>query len=712
MILRIALLIMSFIGLSSAVAAQDVQPQTTLIADAVEVTTSNVLIARGNVEVFRGTQRLTATSITYDPSTEQLTLEGPLKLQDGPDTTIVADGGVLDFALRDGILETARLVLNKHLQLSAVQLNRTGDRYTQLYKTTASSCRICGDDSPPLWQIRAKRVIHDTEAQQLYFDNAQLRVLGVPVLFVPRLRLPDPTLDRATGFLIPRIQSNSLLGTGLKLPYFIRIGDHKDLTLTPYVSPETNTLEFRYRQAFRTGRIEFNGAMSNDTLEPDENRFYLFGAGSFGLGRGYVLTFDIEATSDDSYLTQYGYSTKDRLDSEIAVSRTERNRYFGGGLILYDSLRSGEVQAFLPTVVTDVTYEQRYFPASLGGEIRTSLSAHTHWRSSDSTTSGEGRDVSRIQGDAHWLKTAHLGSGLLLDTKLGFAFELFDTQQDDVFEGQEARALPQAAIALRYPLTKTNARGVRHFVEPTMQVTWTGGNPLNLANDESTRVDFDEGNLFALSRFPEVDRREHGAVFATGVHWARFDPAGWESSLTIGKLYREEVQDDFSVTSGLDGSNSDTLVAGQIKSQGGWAISGRGVFDEAFNFSKAEIRGDWFGPNGSLGGSYLWLVDDETENRSTAISEITLVGARRVHRHWTLSGSWAYDLEDDRTPNIGLGLGYQNECVRANLSLSTVFSTSSSVEPVTNFGFTIELLGFGAQTRDESYNRTCTSTAS
>lgn len=711
MILRALVLLLCLSVLPRQPHAQEAPP-TTLIADVVEVTAADVLIASGNVEVFRGTQRLTATSITYDPGTEQLVFEGPLTLQDGDDTTIVASGGALDKDLRNGVLDSARMVLDQHLQLSSVQLNRTEGRFTQLYKTTASSCRICGDNSPPLWQIRAKRVIHDTEAQQLYFDNAQLRVLGVPVLYVPRLRLPDPTLDRATGFLIPRVQSNSLLGTGLKLPYFIKIGDHKDLTVTPYWSPQTKTVELRYRQAFRTGRIDFNGAISDDTLLPDENRYYLFGGGTFGLGRGYVLNFDIEATSDNDYLTQYGYSGKDRLDSAITVSRTSRNRYFQSGVILYDSLRSGEVQAFLPTVVADATYERRIFPERFGGEIRTSLAAHTHWRSSDSRVSGEGRDVTRIQGDAHWLRTAPIGGGLLLDTKLGFAFELFDTQQDETFEGQEARALPQAALALRYPLTKTTSEGVRHFLEPALQITWTGGNALNLANDESTRVDFDEGNLFALSRFPEVDRREHGAVLAAGLHWARFDPNGWESSLTVGKLYRGDAQDDFSATSGLDGVSSDTLVAGQIKSQSGWAFSGRGVFDEAFNFSKAEIRGDWAGPKGSLGGSYLWLIEDDDESRDNAISEITLLGSRRLHRHWTVSGSWAYDLEDNRTPNVGLGFGYRNECIQANLSLTTVFSTSSSVEPVTNIGFTIELLGFGAQTRDESYHRSCTSTAS
>ena len=101
-----------------------------------------------------------------------------------------------------------------------------------------------------------KRVIHDQQERQLYFHDAQFRVLDTPILYLPRLRLPDPTLKRATGFLIPSITARPTLGFGVKVPYFIRLGDHADLTLTPFIATKTATLEYRYRQAFRTGNIE------------------------------------------------------------------------------------------------------------------------------------------------------------------------------------------------------------------------------------------------------------------------------------------------------------------------------------------------------------------------------------------------------------------------------------------------------------------------
>ena len=147
-------------------------------------------------------------------------------------------------------------------------MQRTDARYNQLYKASVTSCRICEDGRPPLWQIRAERLIHDQQERQLYFENAQLRVLDVPVFYLPRLRLPDPTVERATGFLTPSVVNSSLLGTGVEAPYFIRLGDHRDLTLAPFWATNSRRLGFRYRQAFRRGEIEFNGAVADDDFSP------------------------------------------------------------------------------------------------------------------------------------------------------------------------------------------------------------------------------------------------------------------------------------------------------------------------------------------------------------------------------------------------------------------------------------------------------------
>lgn len=689
----------------TAGAQQGTPPAAVLVADQVFLTRDRTLVAQGNVEAFQGETRLRARTISYNQTTGALTIEGPIVISEGENTLILADAAELDPDLQNGLLRGARLILNQQLQLAANQINRVDGRYSQLYKTAVTSCKVCEDGRAPLWQIRAKRVIHDKLEQQLYFDEASFHIRNVPIFYLPRLRLPDPTLARATGFLQPSIRTTSQLGTGFKLPYFIKLGEHRDLTLSPYLSSATRTLEFRYRQAFRSGRIQFDGAYTRDDQRPGETRGYLFGVGRFDLARDYVLEFGIETTSDPAYLKDYGYSAKDRLSSQITVSRARRDAYVRASIYNFESLRDTEVNDELPTIVLDGDYERRLFPSGIGGELRMRIQAHSHRRTSDADIIG--RDVARLHGEVKWLRRMTFGNGLVADGQIGASFNAFDIVQDSSFAQNHSDIVPAAAIALRYPMIRRGRGGVSQLLEPIAQIGWSGGNRLAIPNDESTRVEFDEGNLLSLSRFPRPDRRERHAVAAIGVNWSRFDPTGWDAHLTIGQVLREKSDLEFTTTSGLAGTSSDFLLAGQIKTAQGLSLTGRGLFDDNFQFAKAELRGDWDFTRGRLGGSYVWLDADPAEDRTQAVSEIALDGDYRINRQWTASADWRFDVADDRAASAGLGLTYNNECVSVDLSVNRRYSTSTSVEPSTNIGFNIGLRGFAASNGTERYVRSC-----
>ena len=684
-----------------------------LVADDIQITSDRRLIATGNVEAFQGQTRLTAGSITYDPNTGSLTLTGPITIDDGDGVRILADQAELGRDMQNGLLLGARLVLNEQLQLAAAQINRVNGRYTQLYKTVVSSCKVCANDPrPPLWQIRAKRVVHDKEARQLYFDEAQLRIRNVPVLYLPRLRLPDPTQDRATGFLIPELHSDSRLGTGIKVPYFIRLGARRDLTLAPYLSNNTRTLEFRYREAFRRGRIAIEGAISDDDLQPDDSRGYLFAGGRFDLNRDFRLQFDIEAVSDDAYLADYDYFDRDRLDSQIQISRARRDEFIRLSYINYKSLRDDEDDDVLPTDVVEALYERRFFPRALGGEIRLSSEAHVHQRKSsldfDANLDGvvDGRDVLRLNVEAEWLRTFQMG-GLQMQTRLGIVGGAYQITDDATTPDNDSELVPTAAVTFRYPLVKRGNGRVRQVLEPIAQLAWIGGDSLNIPNEESTRAEFDEGNLLSLSRFPSTDRRERGWTAALGATWSRSDPDGWSLSLTGAQILRRDAEPDFTVSSGLSGSNSDFLLAGQMRLSGGLAVSARTLFDEQFDITKAELRGDWSNNRVDIGGSYVWIDEDPAINQLAPIGEITLDGAYRIDRFWTASLDMRYDIEEKRAATAAAGLTYENECVRIGVSINRSLADSTTIEPSTSLGLTVSLLGFSANTGERTEVRAC-----
>ncbi|MCT4555773.1 MAG: LPS assembly protein LptD [Pelagimonas sp.] len=686
-----------------------------LVADSVQVENDQLLIASGNVEALQGDLRLTASRIIYDRSTDSLSIEGPIRVIDAAGNILIAEAATLDSGLQNGLLRGARMVMDQQLQLAAVQARRAEGRYTALSKVAVTSCQVCGKNQTPLWQIRARRVVHDQQERQLYFDDAQLRVLDVPIFWLPRMRLPDPSLKRARGFLIPSFRSTSLLGFGLRLPYFIPLGDHRDLTLTPYLSPKTRTLEFRYRQAFRAGRLSVQGALSSDQLRPDEMRGYLFAEGAFALRGGVDLDFDLKAVTDESYLSDYDITRADRLDSRLGLTRVRRDDLLQAQLIHYESLRISEDNDTQPTITANLRYTKRHFSANLPGEFRASTEGHWHYRysstpfdSADSDTDVDGRDVGRINAELSWRNRWTLPGGLRAGISTHLWLDRYATRQDNTVDADVARATTGAAIELRYPFVRQGPGGARSLLEPVVQYGWVSGSRPGNPNDESTRVEFDEANLLSLSRFPAADRREHGATLAAGLRWMHQAPAGWSAALTLGRIWRDDPDDAFSRSSGLAGTESDWLIAGRFAHQTGLNLVARGLLDSENRFSKAEARVGWDNQRVDLSASYLLLVTDTDEDRDQAQSEWSFDGNYRFDRHWTGSTEWRYDLADRRLDRVGLGLQYRNECVQVDFGVSREYASSTNLAPSTDFDLTVALKGFGTSGSDKEYRRTCT----
>lgn len=681
------------------------QDRATLVSDQLEIAGDTRLIASGNVEIFFRGDRLRASRIVYDQASDRLLIDGPITLTDeAGKTLIMASAADLSADLTEGILDSARLVLNQQLQIAATRMMRVAGRYTALDRVVASSCQVCAEHPVPLWEIRARRVVHDQQERQIFFDHAQFRLAGVPVFYIPRLRMPDPTLDRARGVLAPELRSTSGLGTGFKFPYFIPIGESRDLTLTPYVSSKSGrTLELRYRQAFDTGRIEIQGAVSRDELKPGDTRGYLTAEGQFDLPQNFKLTFSGITASDPAYLLDYGITDADRLDSRLELSRTSRNGYLSGRIISFQTLREDEDNTTIPSFVTDLTFHRRFSLGVLGGEGGFRLQTHSHVRTSSNPLDGsdldeiaDGRDLSRISARVDWRRSFILPVGIEA-TVLGEAqADAYTIAQDDAFEGEFGRSHTAAGVELRWPWVRATGTGATHVIEPVVQLIWAGNHGANIPNEDSVLVEFDEGNLWSLDRFPGTDAVEEGRRVNLGVSWTRYDPDGWSLGLTLGRVLRERDYGQFGPASGLEGGTSDWLAAATLDWQSGLTATGRLVFDDSFSLSKGEVRLALNRDRLTLATSALWAEADETENRPDRSRELTIDAAWKATGALTAKLSGSYDFEAESGTIAGAGVEFRNECVAVDLSLSRRFSSSTSVTSTTDFGLKVDLIGFGS----------------
>jgi LPS-assembly protein len=699
-----------FLALSSVTISA--QQLTNLVADQIEINSDGVLVASGSVTVWQGDTKITANKISYEGTINSLEITGPIRLTDGTGTVILADQAALSQDLSQGLIKSARIILNKQVQIAAAQISRVNSRYTQAYKVAATSCYVCAGKTP-LWQIRAQRIVHDKLEKQLHFDNAQLRIMDLPVLFFPYLRLPDPSLKRASGFLVPQLTTSTTLGTAIRTPYFFKLGDHKDFTLTPILSSRTNTLGFRYREAFQTGKLSLEGAVSRDNLSTDRNRGYLFGTANYELDKDYKLDVQVQTVSDPSYFYEYDVAKIDRLETKISFNRTKRYENSELRFSNYHSLRDSDSNATQPTLVAEGIHQQRIVPSSIGGVLDLESSFLASYRYSDIDSDGDadgyvdGYDTARLSLVANWKRNYSFQNGSIVDVESQVETSQYVVRQHKNVDPNITRISTAAAVGLRWPLSRRLKDGGMQRIEPHVQLVGMNSHSEKIPNQDSTRVEFDEGNLYRLNRGPGFDQIETGARINIGIsgynHYETKTKIGWE----VGRVYRGNAFEKFSKASGLSGSVSDWLVAGAIETPSGIELVARALLKDLGYIKKAEARMAWKNPTHKIAATYVGLSADTLEGRATPLSSLALNWQYRFAPDWQSASDFQFNATNGKLSKLNFGLKYANECVDVNFSASRHFSTSTTFSNKTEFGLSVELSGFSSGVRKAPKSRQC-----
>jgi LPS-assembly protein len=430
---------------------------------------------------------------------------------------------------------------------------------------------------------------------------------------------------------------------------------------------------------------------------------------------------DLRLVSDPSYLLTYDYSDLDRLPNEIEITRTRRDEHISFSAEKLRSLRAAEipVEDTVATLLGRLTYERRLRPGLVGGEARLTFELEGHERIADDigatlaaacVTAGVAasdcvaRDVARAGALAEWRRGMTFANGMQAAARGALAADLYWINQDGNYENFLSHVTPSAAVEFRWPFQRTTQSGARDILEPVMQLAWTDSIGADVPNEDSKLVEFDEGNLLDLSRFPGSDVYERGWRATLGANWTRFTPNGNRYAATVGRVFRLEDLGQFTTASGLDGASSDWLLAAQVKS-GALTLTNHSLFDDQLNFAKSETQLAWQSQRFRAAGSYIWVVDDPAESRTGDTNEFNFDADFQLDRHWSMNVNGRYDGNTNQATEAGVGLGYTNECVNVDFSVSRRFTSSNNLAASTDYGLSVSLNGFGRDGRANT--RTC-----
>ncbi len=668
-----------------------------------------IVTASGNVEVSQSGRTLYADNITYDQNTDVVTASGNVTIIEPEGEAVFGDFMQVSGDLKDAVVRNIGLILTDRSRIAGTGARRSDATVTELRNAVYSPCNLCPDDpeAPPLWQIKAVRVIHDKSTQTIEYRDAWLEMFGVPVAYTPYFQHPDPTVKRQSGFLFPSFGNSSDFGLTFEFPYFWNISPYEDLTVTPYLyTSKIPMIAAEHRRRFTNGELKTTASLTDNSSDSGDFstekgtfgiRGHIDSEGRFDIDDTWRWGFDLKRASDDTYLRRYGFASPQSLNSRLFAEGFRKRNYFSANTYLFQGLGSTDDQDSIPIVLPLIDFNHIGNRDRLGG--RTSLDANLL-----ALTRVDGTDTRRLSIHPKWERPfldplgGISGITLQLDGDFYHVNGLARSGQTD-FSGFSYRLRPLAAFDWKMPFVQTRGN-VTQLLEPIVSAVWSpnGGNPVDIPNEDSTELEFDDTNLFSTNRFTGYDRVEGGVRVNYGLKWGVYGASGGSSSFFIGQTYRPRTDGTFAIGSGLEDEFSDIVSRVEVSPGPYFDVSYRTRFSsDNLSPNRHEIQMSAGVPALRLNSNYVFL-DQQQGSEFSGREEITASLTSQINRYWSAGLNARRDIAADEMRTAGMYLRYENECVVFTTSLTRTFYEDRDLEPTDAITFFLTLKTIGEVT--------------
>jgi LPS-assembly protein len=565
--------------------------------------TNNTVSAVGSVQAYYRGATIEADELIYDQKSKRLRAQGNVRLTE-PDGKITY-GQLIDLSddYRDGFVDSLRLETVDDTRFAATRADRTVGNYTVLQNGVYTACLPCQDDpkKPPLWEVRAARIIHDQGEKMLYFEDARIEFFGVPLAYVPFMSTPDPTVKRKSGFLFPTITETTQYGFGLKIPYFWALAPSYDLTVSTTLTTMQGPLfEADWRQRLIEGSysIKAAGIFQTDPgyfatrdgpQSPTANTFRgaIQTAGQFAINDKWVWGWTGLLMTDTQFLFDYQLSQfTGSFDpfrtgvaaegvSQLYLTGAGERSYFDIRTIYYYGFSELDNQKQIPIIhpvldysnvlpqpvfdgelsykfnLTSLTRQDAEFNAITQGAADQNLCVSNNpavLTPNNCLLRGIAGTYTRASGAVDWRRTLYTNNGQVITPFIRVRGDVASLEAQNapgisnyVNTGQSepARFMPAAGVEYRYPFVDVESWGTQ-TVEPIAQLILRPNETEigKFPNEDAQSLVFSTANLFSIDKFSGWDRVEGGGRVNAGLQYtAQVNRAG---SLTM--LFGESYQ--------------------------------------------------------------------------------------------------------------------------------------------------------------------------
>lgn len=663
------------------------------------------VIVRGAVQINYGGYQMVAQQVEYSQKTGRIIATGEIELIEPGGNKVYADQMDVTDDFGNGFIERLRVETTDLTKLAAVTGERRNGEEMILNNAVYTACTPCATDPnyKSLWHVKAQRIVQNGKTHTIRMENAKFELFGKPILYLPVLEVPDQTIKRKSGFLIPKFGYTQKLGAGVSIPYYWAISPYMDATVTATgLTRQGFLLQGEFRQRFENGEhiltmagiSQMNrSSFTSDTVDAEEtNRGMIGSKAKFDINPRWTFGWDVLVQSDNNFAKTYELSTFDgtTFTNQVYLSGLGKRNSFDARAFYFD-IQDADLNSLAENkqaVAQVLDYSYTHPEPVLGGELTADINLTNVNRNREDELiipgvvdrfRGLEGTYQRLTADLEWKRNFIVPGGLSLTPILAARGDLIGSSMADPgpgytgdFNSDDAttRRMLTAGIDARYPILLTTDYS-SHIIEPIAQIfarpneQYAGGLP----NEDAQSFVFDATSLFDRDKFSGYDRIEGGTRANLGVRYTGALGNGYSLRAIAGQSFHLGGVNSFAsddlvkagANSGLETDRSDYVTMIGIDAPSGLTASFSGRFDEkSLDMRRADATLGYQGIYWQSAVTYTSIQAQPLYGLTTDQDEIQTAAAYKFADYWSVFGSVTYDLNSNVVTRNGIGITYDD----------------------------------------------------
>ncbi len=571
-----------------------------------------------------------------------------------------------------------------------------------LNKAIFTSCKK-NDNCPP-WSIKADKITHDRVSQNIHYRNAILNLYDVPVFYFPKFFHPDPSVERRSGLLQPRLNNSNVLGSSIHMPYFHVISENKDLTFKPTIfDNRIYMFQNEYRQenknsSFIADFSYLKGYQSKTSSNDYSNRnsiSHLFSKFNLDLGlkdfSTSKLELFLEKVNNDTYLKVFEnvlFVDKDKLEDDLKDKNNltsgvklilDNDDYnFSTGLTMYENLQKNNndrYQQVLPY------YD---FSTTLFSDEKGNLELNSNGRNTLQNTNNLRSTLTNTL--SYSTSDNFTENGFVNNFGIYFKNLNATGKNDTKYKSSlQSELLNIYEFNTRYPLFKEN-EFVSNYITPKISFRI---NPSDMKNYSTENRLITTDNIFNINRLGISDSYESGKSLTLGIDFKKEKKEDIEKYFEIkfAAVLRDSKENKIPTSSSLNRSTSNLFGSVENSFSEFFSLNYDFALDNDFNKFEHNAIETEFTVNNFVTTFNFLEKSGEMGNVNT-IENITKLNFDsqnslifKTRRNRKISLTEYYDLVYE----------YQNDCLTAGIKYRKTYYQDRDLKPKEDLFFTITL---------------------